>query len=189
MFASDVMLQSPFFYQKLHCNGWKSWSWGSKRSGVQRAHPAQPRKHFLWLVLVLSKKCFPLMWAFTSFSISKVALHWLQEEGSPLQQPCKRYLSAGRARQENRPPARKSSGKARKHGSKVQSGPMQESVSLPGKKLFKTGKKDNQEADRQATEQKTKCSWSSQVAKWLYHSDTMQLCQPNTDSCDLGIKS
>ena len=121
----------------------------------------------------------------------KSCIALVTRRGFPLQQqqPCKRYLSAGRARQENRPPARKSSGKARKHGSKVQSGPMQESVSLPGKKLFKTGKKDNQEADRQATEQKTKCSWSSQVAKWLYHSDTMQLCQPNTDSCDLGIKS
>ena len=90
------------------------------------------------------------MWAIRAFYNSKVAL--VTRGGFPLAAAAMQaYLSAGRARQENRPPARKSSGKARKHGSKVQSGPMQESVSLPGKKLFKTGKKDNQEADRQAT--------------------------------------
>ena len=44
-----------------------------------------------------------------------------------------------------------------------------------------------QSRSRQATEQKTNCNWSSQVAKWLYHANTTWL--PNIDRCVLGIKS
>ena len=144
------MLENQLFHHKLHCNGWKSWSWGLKRSWVQRAH-SQTATQPVFLS-PLSKKCFLLMWTFRAFSISKDSLHRLQEECSP----CSSHASSicrlvVRARQENRPVARK-------HDSKVQSGPMQESVSLPGKKLFKTDKKeDHQEASRQLNK-KTNCS-------------------------------
>ena len=83
-----------------------------------------------------------------------------------------------RARQENRPVARK-------HDSKVQSGPMQESVSLPGKKLFKTGKKeDHQEASRQLNKKLTAASLlpareTSQATsyKWMEARQQSFFCQ------------
>ena len=129
------MLENQLFHHKLHCNGWKSWSWGLKRSWVQRAH-SQTATQPVFLS-PLSKKCFLLMWTFRAFSILKVSLHRLQEECSPLQQPCKQYLSAGRAR-----PARKSpGGKKTRLQSSIRTNARKCLPANLHKKLFKTSKK------------------------------------------------
>ena len=144
------MLENQLFHHKLHCNGWKSWSWGLKRSWVQRAH-SQTATQPVFLS-PLSKKCFLLMWTFMAFSILKVSLHRLQEECSPLQQPCKQYLSAGRAR-----PARKSPG-----GKKTR---LQSSIRTNARKCLparqetlQNRQKRRPSRGKQATKQKTNCS-------------------------------
>ena len=58
---------------------------------------------------------------------------------------------------------------------------------LPPRQETLQNRQKRQSRSRQATGQKTKCSWSSQVAKWLYHINTTLL--PNIESCDLVIKS
>ena len=151
MFSSHVMLQSPFFYQKLHCNGWKSWSWGPKKTGCKGLAQPSHASSFVDCPFLMPKKCFLLMWAFGEFSISKVALHRSQEEGSPCSSHARRYLSAGRARrrQENGP-------LARKHGFKSSIRTNARKCLPPGQETqLKTGKKDNQEVDRQLSKKPT----------------------------------
>ena len=53
---------------------------------------------------------------------------------------------------------------------------------LPPRQETLQNRQKRQSRSRQAGNH---CSWSSQVAKWLYHANTTQLCQLNIDSCDL----
>ena len=151
MFSSHVMLQSPFFYQKLHCNGWKSWSWGPKKAGCKGLAQPSHASSFVDCPFLMSKKCFLLMWAFGEFSISKVALHRSQEEGSP----CSSHARAVFVGWSCAVQARKwSAGKKTRLQSSIRTNARK--CLPPGQETqLKTGKKDNQEVDRQLSKKPT----------------------------------
>ena len=150
MFSSHVRLQEPFLLPKVALQWLKELVLRpEKKLG---AKGSQPNSHATSFFVTFVEEMLSFNVNLQGIFILKVSLHRLQEECSPLQQPCKQYLSAGRAR-----PARKSPG-----GKKTR---LQSSIRTNARKCLparqetlQNRQKRRPSRGRQATKQKTNCS-------------------------------